>query len=169
MRSPAPAASLLSLLLCATALAADPAPADPAAADPSTPPAPGAPPVAAEPPPLEPAAAPAPSPYPDAPGWFKAGGCDVTLDMPATGKVTVPPATGTCDWTGKGKATLPKDGTPPAAPCHLYFKSSNGFIIGELVADKTCPSSYAAASRAFVRTQAWADGMYHVALTYAAE
>ncbi len=168
MRSPAPLASL-TLLLCATALAADPAPAGPATADVAPPAAAETPPVAAETPPLEPAPAPAPSPYPDAPGWFKAGGCDVTLAMPATGKVTAPPATGTCDWTGKGKATLPKDGTAPADPCHLYFKSSNGFIMGELVTDKACPSSYAAASRAFVRTQSWADGMYHVALTYAAE
>lgn len=166
MRSPA---SLACLLLAGAAFAADPEPAGTPAGD-APPPAaaPEAPSVAAEPPPLEPAPA-APSPYPDAPMWFKAGGCEVALTMPAAGKVSVPAPTGSCDWKGKGKATLPKDGAPPAAPCHLYFKSSNGFVVGELVADKTCPSSYAAASRAFIRTHEWADGTYHLALTFTGE
>ena len=150
------------LLVGAPSYAGDPVPPD------AAPPAPtDAPPAPAPAPPLEPATVAAPA-LPDAPMWFKAGGCDLAVAIPADGKIAEPATTGSCDWKGKGKATLPKGEPLPAAPCHVYFKSSGGFIMGELIADKACAYSYAAATRAFVRTHEWSDGMYHVAVSFAA-
>lgn len=154
------ALTVLALVAPLVALGADPAAADPAAGS-----------TAAAPPPAVLPAAPPPAPakdpaHPDAPMWFKAGGCEVTITLPADGKVEAPPPSGTCDWKGKAKATLPKEGDAPAGGCHFYFKSSGGFIMGELASDKACPENYAAAGRAFIRTREWSDGMYHVALAF---
>jgi hypothetical protein len=103
---------------------------------------------------------------PDAPPWFK-GDCDVAVTLVEDGKVPVPPATGTCDWSGKGKVTLPKEGAAPTAPCHLYFKASSGFIMGDVYADKTCPKGWAASAKGFVLGHTWSDGQYHLAVTFA--